>query len=162
MLEVSVGTIIWTSIAFIFVLFILGKFAWKPILQSIKEREDFIEEALQSAENARLEMAKLESKNESLLNEARAERDAMLKEAREIKDSIVAESKSKAKEEADKMVANARAVINNEKMAAITALKNEVATLSIQIAEKILKEQLSDSDKQKMLVNSLLEEVTLN
>jgi len=162
MLSVSIGTVIWTSIAFLTVLFILGKFAWKPILKAIQEREESIELALRSAENAKKEMEALQSNNEKLLNEARIERDKILKEAREAKEAVINEAKSKASEEAEKIVAQARESIHNEKMAAVTELKNQVAVLSIEIAEKILKEQLSNEDKQKKMIENLVKDVTLN
>ncbi len=162
MLSVSIGTVIWTSIAFLTVLFILGKFAWKPILKAIQEREESIELALRSAENAKKEMEALQSNNEKLLNEARIERDKILKEAREAKEAVINEAKSIASEEAEKIVAQARESIHNEKMAAVTELKNQVAVLSIEIAEKILKEQLSNEDKQKKMIENLVKDVTLN
>lgn len=158
----EIGLIFWMSITFIVVLLLLRKFAWTPILNMIKEREASIENALNSAELAKKEMASLKSSNEKLLAEARIERDNILKEAREIKDSIVNEAKTKAKQEADKIVTSARENIQNEKMAAITELKNQVATLSIDIAEKILKTELSSDDKQKALVKNLLEGIKLN
>ncbi len=158
----SIGLLFWMSVTFLAILFILKKFAWKPILKMIKEREESIDNAIQSAENARKEMQELKSSNEKILADARAERDAMLKEARETKEAIVNEAKSKAKAEADKLVAAARESINNEKLAAMTELKNQVATLSIDIAEKILKEHLAADDKQKALVSNLMKEVTLN
>ncbi|RMG82201.1 MAG: F0F1 ATP synthase subunit B [Bacteroidetes bacterium] len=162
MLEVSLGTVIWTSIAFLTVLVILKKMAWKPILESLKEREQTIEEALKSAERAKAEMEALQAKNEELLKEARAQRDAMLKEAKETKERIVSEAKMQAKKEADAMIENARQSIEHEKQAALTELKNQVATLSIEIAEKILKTELSSEDKQKALVENYLNEVNLN
>jgi F-type H+-transporting ATPase subunit b len=156
------GLIIWMSITFLTVLWILKKFAWKPILKALHEREESIENALNEAEKAKEEMASLQANNEKLLQEARIERDAMMKEAREIKDGIVADAKNLAKEEADKLVASARETIRNEKLAAISELKNQVATLSIEIAEKILKEQLSSDEKQKALVDNLVDDINLN
>jgi F-type H+-transporting ATPase subunit b len=158
----AIGLLFWMVVSFGIVLFILKKFAWKPILNMIKERETSIESALNAAEKAKLEMTSLKSSNEKLLAEARIERDNILKEAREIKDSIVNEAKTKAKQEADKIVTAARENIQNEKMAAITELKNQVATLSIDIAEKILKTELSSDEKQKSLVKNLLEGIKLN
>lgn len=162
MLSVSIGTIIWTSIAFLTVLFILGKFAWKPILKALQEREESIELALRAAENAKKEMENLQSSNEKLLNEARIERDKILKEAREAKELVISAAKEKASEEAEKIMAMARESIHNEKMAAVTELKNQVAVLSIEIAEKILKQQLSDEDKQKKIIENLVKDVNLN
>lgn len=158
----GIGLIFWTSIVFISLVVLLGKFAWKPILTAIKTREEGIEEALKSAEKAKLEMQELKAGNERILAEARAERDALLKEARDTKDAIINEAKNKAKSEADRIIATAREQINNEKNAAVTELKNQVATLSIEIAEKILRSELSSDDKQKTLVTSLMKDVNLN
>jgi F-type H+-transporting ATPase subunit b len=156
------GLVIWMMITFLILLFLLRKFAWKPILKMIKDREDSIDGALKSAENAKLEMQNLKSDNEKILAQARSERDAMMKEARDMKDHIVGEAKGKAKEEADKILATAREAIQNEKMAAITELKNQVALLSVEIAEKILKRELSDENKQKDLIGDLLKDTKLN
>jgi F-type H+-transporting ATPase subunit b len=158
----AIGLVFWMSVTFLFIFFILKKFAWKPILNMIKEREDSIESALQAAEKAKLEMKELQAGNERILAEAMAERDNLLREARETKDAIVNEAKTKAKAEADKLINQALESIRNEKMAAITELKNQVAALSIEVAEKILKEQLSTEEKQKVLVGNLLKEVELN
>ena len=158
----SIGLIFWTSLVFVILLFLLGKFAWKPILSSVKERETKIETALEASEKAREEMAALKSQNEDLRKEALVERDALLKEAREMKDKIVAEAKNTAKEEGERIIESAREVITNEKMAAVTEIKNQVATLSIEIAEKIVKEKLSTDEKQKTLVDGLVKEINLN
>jgi len=158
----SIGLIFWTSLVFVILLFLLGKFAWKPILSSVKERETKIETALEASEKAREEMAALKSQNEDLRKEALVERDALLKEAREMKDKIVAEAKNTAKEEGERVIESAREVITNEKMAAVTEIKNQVATLSIEIAEKIVKEKLSTDEKQKTLVDGLVKEINLN
>jgi F-type H+-transporting ATPase subunit b len=156
------GLLIWMMITFLIVLILLRKFAWKPILKMIKDREDSIDSALKSAENAKLEMQSLKSDNEKILAQARNERDTMMKEARDMKDAIVGEAKGKAKEEADKILSAAREAIQNEKMAAITELKNQVALLSVDIAEKILKRELSDENKQKDLIGDLLKDTKLN
>jgi len=161
MLTVSYGTMIWMSIAFIVVLFLLKKFAWKPILKAIKDREDHIEESLQMATKVKSEMQELKSSNEKLLQEARTERDNLLKDARATKDEIISEAKSKASDEANKMIASAKEAIENEKMAAITHLKNEVGNLSLEIAEKVIRERLTDDEKQNELVAKLLNEVKL-
>ena len=162
LIKPGIGLIFWMMVSFLTVMFILKRFAWKPILGALKERESSIEDALKQADKAREEMANLQSANEKLLQEARIERDTMLKEAREMKDHIIADAKTKAKEEADRLVQGARESIKNEKMAAITELKNQVATLSIDIAEKILKNELSDEEKQRNLNSSLIDEVNLN
>lgn len=156
------GLIFWMFISFGIIVFILKKYAWSPILGMLKEREDGIQNALDAAKKAKEEMASLQSNNERIISEAKAERDKLLKEAREMKDSIIAEAKAKAGKEGEKLMSAARESINNEKMAAITELKNQVAQLSVEIAEKILKEELSSQDKQKTLVKALLEDVNLN
>lgn len=158
----GIGLIFWMTLSFAIVYFLLKKFAWKPILSMIKERESSIENALNAAKNAKEEMLALQANNERILNEAKMQRDILLKEAREMKDSIIAEAKNNASKEAQKLLVTARENIQNEKMAAITELKNQVATLSIEIAEKILKEHLSSDEKQKTLINNLLQEVNLN
>ncbi len=156
------GLVIWMTLTFLTVLFLLSNFAWKPILKMISEREKTIEDALLSAENAKKEMARLTANNESLLREAQAERDAMLKIARETKDQIINEARAKATTEAERLIAIARESINNEKMAAVTELKNQVAQLSLQVAEKLVKQQLSSDEKQKELANTLINELKLN
>lgn len=158
----SIGLIVWTTITFVLLIVLLGKFAWKPILTAIKTREDGIENALASAEKAKKEMQELKSANETILAQARAERDTLLKEARDTKDSIIAEAKAKANKEAERILASAKEQITNEKNAAVTELKNQVATLSIEIAEKILRSELSSDEKQKALVSNLMKDVNLN
>jgi F-type H+-transporting ATPase subunit b len=162
MLEVSWGTVLWTTIAFLIVAFILAKLAWKPILASIREREDSIDDALKSADKAREELANLKSSNEELIKEARAERDNLLKEARVTREKIITEAKEKAEAEYSKIVGSAKEDIRNEKMAAITELKKQVADLSIHIAEKVLREELGESEKQKEMIDRYLEEAKLN
>ena len=162
LIEPAVGLIFWTTLTFILLLVILGKFAWKPILNAIKTREKGIEDALASAENALNEMRELKSSNEKTLIEARAERDNLLKDARDTKDAIIAEAKAKSQSEADRIMSSAREQITNEKNAAVAELKNQVATLSIEIAEKILRSELSSDEKQKALVNNLMKDVNLN
>lgn len=162
LLQPAFGLVFWMLVSFLIVLFILGKFAWKPILKALKERETSIEDALRSADKAREAMENLKADNEKLLSDARAERERMLREARDTKDAIINEAKGKATTEANRLLQMAREAINNEKQAAITELKNQVATLSIEIAEKILREQLKDSAKQKELAEKYLKEVKLN
>jgi F-type H+-transporting ATPase subunit b len=160
--EPGIGLIFWTSIVFLLLVGILGKFAWKPILSAIKTREQDIEKALASAESALKDMRELKSANEVILNQARADRDNLLKEARDTKDAIVAEAKQKAQSEADRIMSSAREQITIEKNAAVAELKKQVAELSIEIAEKILKSELSNDEKQKTLVNNLMKDVNLN
>lgn len=162
LIKPAIGLVFWMVVTFAIIFLILKKFAWKPILGMIKEREEGIEKALKSADDALETMRELKSSNEKILAEARAERDVMLKEARDTKEAIINEAKGKAKIEGDRMVAQAREAIQTEKLAAISELKAQVATLSIDIAEKILKEQLSSDEKQKIVTSNLVKEVTLN
>lgn len=158
----GLGLVVWMTLAFLVVLFILKKFAWKPILESIKQREETIDNALKEAERARAEMEKLQAANEDLLRKAREERDAILKEARDQKDAIIAEAKNRTKTEQNRIIEQARETIRNEKMAAITELKNQVATLSLEIAEKVLRAELSNENKQKTVIDNLVNEINLN
>ena len=160
--EFSVGLFFWQSMLFIALIFLLRKFAWKPILTAVNEREEKIEGALKAAEEAEKRMQALNAQNEELLKKAREERDIILKEARETKDAIIAEAKDKAKQEAERVLAASREAIQNEKMAAIAELKNQVAVLSIEVAEKIIRQELKSDDKQKQLANNFVEEVSLN
>jgi len=157
-----IGLIFWMTLSFALVLFILGKFAWKPIMKALKEREESIESALRSADRAKEEMAQLTFSNEQLMKEAKEERDAMLRDARKIRDNVIGEAKTKAEGEAHRIVETAKENIHFEKMAALTDLKNQIAILSIEIAEKIMKEDLSTNEKQKALVTKLLNEIHFN
>lgn len=156
------GLILWTLVSFLILLFLLKKFAWKPILEAIFERERSIEEALNKADLAREEIARLSGENEALLKEARIERDAILKEAKELKNQIVAEAKKSAQEEGAKMIEKAKIEINNQKIAALEEVKNQVASLSLEIAEKVLRKQFDNRQKQDALVSDLLKDVKLN
>lgn len=156
------GLIFWTSITFLVLLFILKKFAWKPILGAVSEREKGIKDALASAVEARKEMENLQADNERVLKEARAEREAMLKDARELKNKMIDDAKQDAKIEANKLITQAQAVIEAEKNAAIADLKSQVAKISISIAEKVVREELSNTEKQEKLVESMLDNATLN
>ena len=160
--DFSFGLFVWQSLIFILLIFLLKKFAWKPILDAVNEREEGIKNALLSAENAKKEMQNLKSDNEKLLAEARVERDVMLKEAREIKDKIVSEAKDEAQVQAGKMIEQAKAAINSEKNAAMAELKNQVSSLSIEIAEKVLRSELTDKASQTKLVEKMLGDVKLN
>ena len=155
------GLFIWSTVAFLILFFLLSKFAWKPIVQALDERERSIEDALSKAEMAKAEMAKLISENEDLLKEARLERDSILKEAKEIKDQIIHDAKDSAKIEGAKLIELAKTEITNQKLAAMAEIKNQVSTLSLDIAEKVLRKQLEDQDKQQDLVRELLKEVKL-
>jgi F-type H+-transporting ATPase subunit b len=158
----DVGLLFWTFVSFAILFFLLKKFAWKPIVGTVNDREKSIKEALASAEAAKLEMQNLTADNERILKEARAEREMMMKEAREIKTKMIADAKDEAKESADKMIVQAQAAIESEKKAAVAELKSQVASLSIEIAEKVMKSELSDSDKQLKLVEEMLGNATLN
>ncbi len=158
----GIGLIFWMTLSFGILLFILTKFAWKPIVASLREREQSIDDALQLANNTREEMKALQFSNEQMLKEAKEERDNLLKEARQIRDNIVEESKAKANEEYNRILEAAKESIHFEKMAAITDLKNQIATLSIEIAEKLLKEELSDKAKQKNLIDKMMDNVNFN
>lgn len=157
----DIGLVFWTTVCFAILLFILGKFAWKPILEAVKERENSIETALQRAEAAKDEMARLTNENEALLKQARVERDHILQEARKVKDQIISEAKESANTEGHRMIEMARIEINNQKAIAMADVKNQVASLSLEIAEKILNKQFEDQKKQDELVAQLLKEVKL-
>ena len=160
--DFSFGLFFWQSLIFLLLVFLLKKFAWKPILDAVNEREEGIKNALLSAEIAKRDMQNLKSDNEKLLADARVERDAMLKDAREIKDKIVAEAKDEAQVQAGKMIEQAKAAINIEKNAAMAELKSQVSNLSIEIAEKILRNELSDKAAQTKLVEKMLDDVKSN
>jgi len=157
----EIGLVFWTTVSFLILLFILGKFAWKPILGAINERENFIEEALLKAEAAKDEMSRLTNENEALLKQARAERDLILAEAKKVKDQIIGDAKEAAQTEGARMIELARVEINNQKAIAMADVKNQVAALSLEIAEKVLRKQFEDSQKQDELVSQLLKEVKL-
>jgi len=158
----EVGLVVFQTIAFLLLMFLLGKFAWKPVLAAIKEREQSIDDALNKAELAKQEMARLTSQNEELMKQARAERDEILKEAKILKDSIVNEAKTSAQTEGAKLIEKARIEIENQKKAALAELKGQVSTLSLDIAERVLRSQLDDKAKQQDLVANLLKDVELN
>jgi len=156
------GLIIWMTIALLVVLFVLKKYAWKPIMNALKEREDSIEESLRAADRAKEEMKALKLDNEKLLREAKDERDAILREARKIKEKMIEEAKEKANVEAGNIVENAKTRIENEKKAALVEIKNTIATYSIEIAERVLREELKDKKKQEDYIRTLLKETNLN
>jgi|TARA_B110000285_G_scaffold232680_1_gene304384 F-type H+-transporting ATPase subunit b len=162
LLTPGIGLIFWTTLVFLLLMFILAKFAWRPILNAVKDREDSINEALNSAEKAKAEMVALSSKNEDLLQEARLERDALMKEAREIREKMIADSKGIAKTEADKMIASARESIETEKAAAVADFKNQVSDFALDIAERIIRTELSSDSKQQDLAKSLVKDIKLN
>lgn len=156
------GLFIWSTVAFVLLFFLLSKFAWKPIVKALDERERSIEDALAKAEIAKEELAKLTNENEQLLKQARGERDEILKEAKILKDQIVHDAKSLAQAESSRMIEKARQEINNQKVVALEDIKSQVATLSLDIATKILRKQFEDQKKQQALVTDLLERIELN
>jgi len=160
--QFSLGLFVWMLVIFIGLIFLMRKFAWKPILDAVNEREEGIRNALLSAENAKKEMLNLQSSNEKLVAEARAERDAMMKEAREIKEKMINDAKSEAQLQGEKMIAQAKAAIESEKNAAMAELKNQVSTLSLEIAEKVLRDELSNKESQTKLVEKMLGDAKLN
>jgi F-type H+-transporting ATPase subunit b len=158
----EVGLLFWTFISFAVLFFILKKFAWKPIVGTVNDREESIRKALESAEKARREMENLHADNERILKEARVEREMMLKEAREIKTKMITDAKDEAQSQANKIIEQAQLAIESEKKAAMAELKNHVATLSLEIAEKVVRKELSNKDSQIQLVESMLGEAKLN
>ena len=162
MLTPELGLIVWTTLAFGVLFFVLSKYAWKPILNSVNERESSIKDALDEAEKARVEMENLQADNERILKEARAEREAMLKEAREMKNRLISDAKDEAQKEASKMIEQAQAAIESEKKAAMAELKSHVAGLAVDIAEKVVRDELTNKDKQMQLVESMLGDAKLN
>ena len=160
--QFSLGLFILQIVLFVGLILLLKKFAWKPILDAVNEREDGIKNALLSAENARTEMQNLQADNQRILQEARLERDNMLKDAREIKEKMIADSKTEAQAQGLKMIEQAKAAIESEKNAAMAELKSQVSNLSIEIAEKLLKDELSNKEAQTKLVEKMLGDVKLN
>lgn len=156
------GLVFWTGIVFVILLFLLAKFAWKPILGAVNTREAKITDALEMAEKTKAEMKALQAQNEDLIKEARSERDAMIKDAKETTTRMIEEAKNGAKVEADKVLASARETINSEKAAAISELKTQVAAFSIEIAEKVVRGELASDDKQKALAEKLAEDINMN
>jgi F-type H+-transporting ATPase subunit b len=162
LLTPDLGLFLWNLLAFVILYFILKKTAWKPILQSLDEREKGIADSLATAERVKTEMAQLKNENEALLAKAREERALLLKEARETKDKIINEAKDQAKLEAGKIITDAQAAIEQQKMAALTEVKNQVGTLVVEVAEKILRRELSNKAEQENYIRQLSNEVKLN
>jgi F-type H+-transporting ATPase subunit b len=156
------GLLIWTLLAFLVVLFILGKYAWPAIVKGLKQREQIIADSLTTAEKIKAEMAQMKTENEALLAKAREERGQMLKEARETKDKIINEAKEQSKIEANKIITEAQAAINTQKMAAITEVKNQIGKLVIEVTEKVLRKELSNKEAQEAHIKELVDEVKLN
>lgn len=160
--DFSPGLFIMQTVILLVLIFLMVKFAWKPIIGSLNDREEGIKNALDAAERARNEMENLQADNQKLLQEARMERESMLKEARDLKNKMIEDAKGEAQEQANKIIKQAQVTIESEKKAAISELKAQVAKLSIEIAEKVVREELSNKDKQAKLVDSMLDEATLN
>ena len=158
----DIGLIFWTTVSFAILYFILAKYAWKPILGAVNDREKSIKDALSAAEKAKEEMANLKSDNEKILNEAKLQREAMLKDARDIKSKIIADAQNEATEKANKLIEAAKTAIDNEKSAAMKELKNTVLDLSLNIAEKLLSKELDNKDKQVKNIQDILDKSKLN
>ncbi len=156
------GLLVWTLLAFLIVFFLLKKFAWPAIIKGLQEREQGIAEALETAERVKAEMAQMKNENEALLAKAREERSLLLKEARETRDKIVSEAKDMAKAEANKIMIEAQEAINQQKMAAITDVKNQVGNLVLEVSEKVLRRELNNKAEQEAYISSLASEVKLN
>ena len=158
----DIGLIFWTTVSFAILYFILAKFAWKPILGAVNEREKSIKDALSAAEMAKEEMASLKADNEKILNEAKLQRESLLKEAREIRSRIIADAESEATEKANRLIESAKTAIENEKSAAMKELNNTVVDLSLNIAEKLLSKELDNKEKQQENIQEILENTKLN
>ncbi len=158
----DIGLVFWNTVAFLVLLIVLGKFAWKPILKAINDRESGIEEALLKADKMKAEMAAMQNENEALLAKAREERATLIKEAKEASEKMVAEAKDKAKAEYDKIVADAQLAITQQKNAAITEVKNQVGSLVVDVAEKVLRRELSNKAEQEKYIKELADGVKLN
>ena len=156
------GLLFWMIISFSITFWLLAKFAWKPIMKSLKDREDTIDNSLKAAKQARVEIAELKENNKKVLFEARAERDDLLQEAKEIKDKIIRKAEQEAKERSNKIVEDARVQIESEKQKALSELKSKVADLSVDISEKILRKELANKDEQNDYINNLVNEANLN
>ncbi len=155
----AVGTLFWSVVIFSIFFFLLAKFAWKPILNAVKARDEMIRGSLESAEKAKEEMLRLQSDNETILRKAREERESILKEAREVREKLISEAKGKATEEADKLIEKARAGIESEKLKALSEIHDQVATLSVEIASKLLEEKLKESGEQEKLIDKYLKDI---
>ncbi len=160
--SVGIGTLFWSVLIFSLFFALLAKFAWKPVLAAIKQRDEMIKGSLESAENARKEMQRLQADNEAILRKAREEREVILKEGRDVRDKLIAEAKGKATEEAEKIVEKAKVGIEREKAKALSEIHQQVATLSVDIASKILGEKLSRTEEQEKLIGKYLKDIDFN
>jgi F-type H+-transporting ATPase subunit b len=155
----AIGTLFWSVLIFSLFFLLLAKFAWKPILNAVKARDEMIRGSLESAEKAKEEMLKLQSDNETILRKAREEREDILKEAREVRERLISEAKGKASEEAEKLIEKARAGIESEKLKALSEIHEQVATISIEIASKLLGEKLKQTGEQEKLIDNYLKDI---
>ena len=162
LLNPAFGSVVWATVSFLVVLLLLRKMAWGPILQGLKDREEEIEGALNAAKEARAEIQNLQSDNERLLQEARAERDGMLRDARDMADKLVSDAKQQAKDEGERMIEQAKQAIDGERAAAVAELKAEVAKLSLEIAEKLVRQELKDDGAQQELIGRMISDSKLN
>jgi F-type H+-transporting ATPase subunit b len=162
LLTPELGLIIWTLIAFLVVLYILGKFAWPAIMKGLKDRENIIADSLATAEKVKAEMKQLKSENEELLAQAREERAQMLKEARQTKDKIINEAREQARMEASKILTEANIAIENQKMAALTDVKNQIGNMVIEVSEKVIRRELEKKDDQERYIRQLADDLTRN
>lgn len=162
LLSPDFGLIFWTVVIFLLTFLILAKYAWKPILKMLDAREKSIAESIESADRIKAEMSQMKSEHEQMLVEAKAERSRILKEAKDVKDQIIGEAREQAKVEARKIVESAQIAINNQKMAALTDVKNQVGNLAIEVAEKILRKELSEKDSHQSYIRQLAEDIKLN
>lgn len=158
----DIGLVIWTTLSFLILLFLLGKFAWKPIMKAIIEREGGIAESLALADRVKAEMALMQNETEALMAKAREERASILKEAKEMKDKILNEAKDQAKVEANKIMVDSQQTINNQKMAALTEVKNTVGKLVVEVSEKVLRRELANKPEQELYIKQLADAVNLN
>lgn len=162
LLKPEFGLLIWTLLAFLIVFFILKKFAWPAIIKGLKDRQQTIADSLATAENIKAEMAQMKNENEIILAKAREERAQLMKEAREIKDKIINEAKEQAKIDANKIILEAQAAINTQKMAALIDVKNQVGKMVIEVSEKVLQRELGNKEAQETYIKELVEDVKLN
>lgn len=162
LLSPGFGLIVWMAVIFLLTLLILRKYAWKPILKMLNEREKGIADSIETADRIKAEMSQMKSEHEEMLKEAKVERSRILKEAKEVKDQIINEAKDQAKVEAKKIIEAAQVAINNQKMAALTDVKNQVGNLAVEVAEKILRKQLAEGEAQQDYIRQLASEIELN
>ncbi len=162
LIDISPGMVFWTGLAFIVLIIFLSKYAWKPILSAVKERENSIADAIDSADKVKKEMAQMQADNEKLLQQAREEKAAMLKEAKEVKEKIIAEAEGEARANAERITADAKSQIEHQKMAAMMDVKNQVGKLVLEVSEKVLRKEMDDKNAQMSYIDKLTDEIKLN